>query len=101
LQGNPFGHGLDKNELLLRRAQGLSGPIRFVTTMANYMFESSFTNHLSHLEGKDIFGYAKQLANCPPNANKDSHHPNHVNFSHPRITIPTVEPNMVEDIFIQ
>jgi hypothetical protein len=47
------------------------------------------------------FLYAKWLANCPPNVDKDSHQPNFVNFSHPRITIHVIEPNMVEDVLTQ
>lgn len=51
--------------------------------VANYMFESSFTNRPLHLEGEEVFGFAKQLIECPPNVDNDSHFPNHVNFSYP------------------
>jgi hypothetical protein len=62
------------------------------------MFESSFLNHASHLEGEEVFGFAKQLANYPFGVDHDFHHHDNVNFSRPRITIPVVEPNIVEDV---
>jgi hypothetical protein len=45
--------------------------------------------------------FAKRLANCPLGANKDSHHLDCVNFSHPWVTVLVVEPNIVEDVQIQ
>jgi hypothetical protein len=59
LQGGPSLHGPDRNELLLRKAQGTSDLARLATTMANYTSRSSFTNHLPHLEGKEFFGSSK------------------------------------------
>jgi hypothetical protein len=59
LQGGPTSHGLDKNELLLKRAQGLSDPAKLVAIMANFTSRSSFTNHLPHLEGEEVFRSAK------------------------------------------
>jgi len=44
------------------------------------MSESSFTNHLLHLEVEKIFGSAEQLVDYPPSVNNDSHHPDHVNL---------------------
>jgi hypothetical protein len=59
LQGDPPGHGFHRNELLLSRACGLNNFAKLVVNITNYMFESSFTNHLPHLEGKEFFGFAK------------------------------------------
>jgi hypothetical protein len=59
LQGDLVGHGLDKNELLLRRAQGSNDPTKLVAIVANYTFGSSFTNCLPHLKGEKVFGFAK------------------------------------------
>jgi len=52
LQGGLVGHGPDKNELLLRTAQGSSDLTEFTTIVANFTSRSSFTNHLPHLEGE-------------------------------------------------
>jgi hypothetical protein len=59
LQGGPPGHGFDRNELLLSRACGLNDFAKLVVNVTNYMFESSFTNHLPHLEGEEVSDSAK------------------------------------------
>ncbi len=85
MQGGPFGHGFDKNELVIFVKEGsrVKYPIKFAAVVTNYMSDSSFTNYLPHLEGEEVFGSSKQLANCPPSVNNDSHCPNDVNFFHP------------------
>jgi hypothetical protein len=70
-----------------------------VVVVANYTSRSSFTNCFSHLKGEEVFGSAKQLANCPLGANKDSDHLDCVNFTHPWVLI--VEPDIVEDVHIE
>jgi hypothetical protein len=52
LQGGPIGHEPNKNELLLRRAQGSNDPTKLTTVVANFTFGSSFTNRFLDLEGK-------------------------------------------------
>jgi hypothetical protein len=69
--------------------------------VVNFTYGSSFTNHLLHLKGKEVFGFVKQLADCLPCADKDSHHPNHMNFSRPRVSISASKPDFVEDVHIQ
>jgi len=99
LQGAPLGHGLDRNELLLKRACKLSDLARLVVVVTNYMFKSCYTNCLSHLEEvEEVFGFAKQFVNCPHDVDNDSHCLNHVTFSHPRIIIPNVVPNNLKDV---
>jgi hypothetical protein len=61
----------------------------------------SFTNHLPHLKGKEVFGSSKQLVDCLPDANNDSHCPNRVNFSPPQIIVPIAEPNIVDYVHMQ
>jgi hypothetical protein len=101
LQGGPPIHGLDRNELLLKKAQRSSDHARFVAALANYRSKSSFTNHLPHLKGEEVIGSTKQLAICPLGADNVSHYPNHVNFFHPRIIILVVKPNIMHDVRMQ
>ncbi len=98
LQGGPYGHGPDRNKLLLRRAQRLTDLARLPAIVANYTFGSSFTNRLPHLEGEEVVGSSKWLVNCPLNIDNDSHHLDHVNFSCPRVTILVVKFNIVGDV---
>jgi hypothetical protein len=69
-----------------------------VVIVANYTSKSCFTNRLSHFEGKEVFSFANQPVDCPLSGKNDSHCLDHVNFSHPRITILDVMPNNVEDV---
>jgi len=73
LQGGPFSYGPDKDELLLKRAQGSNDDVRLVIVVIDYMSRSSFTNHLPQLEGEEVFGSTKRPTNCPPGAGEDSH----------------------------
>ncbi len=66
--------------------------------MANYTSKLSFTNHLSHLEGEEVFGSSKRPANCLPSIDNDSHCLDYVNFSCPGVTVFIVEPNIMDDV---
>ncbi len=101
MKGGPLGHGHDKNELFFRGACGSNDLARLTIVVANYMFEPSFTNHLPHLEGKTVFGFAKQLVDYIPGAKNDSHHLDSMNFSCPRVTVLTIVPKNVEDVHMQ
>ncbi len=101
MQGGPFGHGHDRNKLLLRRVQGSSDLARLAVIMANYTSKSSFTNCLLHLKGKEDFGSSKQYNDYLPCVDNDSHCFNHMNFFHLQITIPTIESNIVDDVHMQ
>ncbi len=79
----------------------MSDLIKLVVVMTNYMSKTSFTNRLLRLEGKKVFGFAKQPIDYPPIAKNDSHHFDYVNFSLPRVTVPTIVPNNVEDVRMQ
>jgi hypothetical protein len=69
--------------------------------MANYTSKSSFTNRPPHLKGEEVFGSSKRHVGGPFGANNNSHHPNHVNFFHPQITILVIEPNVVDNVHKQ
>ncbi len=100
LWGGPIGHELDRNELLLRRAQWSSDFARLVVALANYMFVFTFFYHILHLKGEEVCGSAKR-PNYPPSVNNDSHHLDHVNFSRPRVTIHVAQPNVIGNIGMQ
>ncbi len=83
MRGGLAGHGLDRNELLLKKAQQLSDLARLAIVMANYMSESSFSRYTLHLKGEEVFGSAKQPVDCFPSVNNDFHWLDRVNFFHP------------------
>jgi hypothetical protein len=47
------------NDFLLKRAQQSNDLARLTTTMASYMFGSSFSYRTSHLKGEEVCGFAK------------------------------------------
>jgi hypothetical protein len=66
--------------------------------MANYMSRSSFSYCALHLEGEEFFWYAKQPADYLLSVENDYHDPSRVNFFRPWIIVPTVQPNVVENV---
>jgi hypothetical protein len=54
LQGGLFIHGLNMNELLLRRAHVLRDPTKLAIAIANYAFKYLFTTQTLHLEGEEV-----------------------------------------------
>jgi hypothetical protein len=69
--------------------------------MANYTFRSSFSYRTLHLEGEEVFGFAKKPANYPPSAENDSHHHDRVNFFHPQVIVIVTPPNVVRNVGMQ
>jgi hypothetical protein len=89
---------LIKMDCYWEKAYGSNDLAKLATIITNYTFESSFTNPLPHLEGEEVFGSMKQLVNCPPSENNDSHYPDCDIFFCPWVIIPTIVPNNVKDI---
>ncbi len=92
--------GLDRNELLLRRAHFSRDISKFVATIANFAFGSSFMTPIPHLKGEEVFGSTKHSVDFLPKASNKSHRPNHVKFSCPYVAIPTCHPNNVNNLHI-
>jgi hypothetical protein len=102
LWGGPFGHGADRNELLLKRAHVLKDVIKLVTIMANYAFDPHLWHRIftSRLEGEEVFGLAKHNTVCYLWADDNSHRFNHVNFFYPYVIVPPIQPNIINHIHI-
>jgi hypothetical protein len=69
--------------------------------VANYTFGFSFSYHALHLERERVFGFARRPSDYPPSVDNDSHRLDYVNFSCPQVTIPTIQPNVVENVGMQ
>jgi len=66
--------------------------------VANYTSRFSFFYHTPHLEGEEVFGFAKWHVDYPLGANNDSHRPNHVNFFRPQVTVIATQSNIVGNV---
>jgi hypothetical protein len=98
LTRGPFGHGPNKNEMLLKRAQMSHELIWLVSIVENYKDRSSFMIDILHLEGEKVFGLAKHCANCLHGENGDSHRPNNESFFHPWLASPATSSNNVQNV---
>jgi hypothetical protein len=56
--------------------------------------------HIFHLEGEEVFGFAKRSVNCSLGVDDKSHRPNYVNFSHPRVAILACQPNTIDNLHV-
>jgi hypothetical protein len=56
-----IGHGPDRNELLLKKAQWSIETIRLVVVVPNYTSKSSFSNHDLHSKGRRFFGLPNNM----------------------------------------
>ncbi len=82
-QGGRLGQGLDKSELLLRRATQYGNLKKLVNTILKYSSRSACIVRIAHMEDEKIFGSYKQKVNPTPISERDSHRHNCMIFFHP------------------
>ena len=89
LKGENAGTGPGKEELLLRVAQRSThrtgNPKVLADAISNIRGVQDFVTREPHLEGEEVFGSQKRKADMPLGCEHDSHRPDKVNFSRPRI----------------
>ena len=89
LKGENAGTGPGKEELLLRVAQRYAqrtgNPKGLNDAMAAIPGLGDYCTREPHLEGEEVFGSEVRMPNLPPGSELDSHRPDKVNFSRPRM----------------
>jgi hypothetical protein len=85
LKGKAFGTGPSKQELKLRAAKRSGDPKKIEEALSQLPGMEVATTPILHLEGEEIFGNTKQKLDLPPSDDGDSHRPEKVNFSQPRV----------------
>ena len=89
LKGHHAGSGSGKEELLLRVAQRAAhrtgNPRVLAEAISNIRGVQDFVSREPHLEGERVFGSQKHKADMPLGCEHDSHRPDKVNFSRPRV----------------
>jgi hypothetical protein len=85
LKGNFSRKGSSRQELKLRAARRSVDPKKIIDALSQLPGVEGVTTQISHLESKDIFGSTKQKLDLPPSCDGDSHCPNKVSFSQPRV----------------
>jgi hypothetical protein len=85
LKGKVFGTGPSKQELKLRAAKRSGDPKKIEEALSQLPGVEVATTRIPHLEGEEIFGSTKRKLDLPPSDDGDSHRPDKVNFSQPRV----------------
>ena len=110
LKGDRIGTGPGKEELQLcvaqRRAERTGDPKILNVAIANLPGAEVFCTRNPHLAGEEVFGSQKRKADVPLGYEGESHRPNKVNFSRPRIATRLTRanhascslPNVVEEL---
>jgi hypothetical protein len=85
LKGKASGIDPSKQELKLRAARRSGDPKKIEEALSQLLGVEVATTRIPHLEGKEIFGNTKRKLDLPLGADGDSHRPDKVNFSQPRV----------------
>ena len=91
LNGDRAGIGPGKEELLLRVAQRTTvrsgNPRALHVALSRMPGAKEFCSRETHFEGEEVFGSMKRRLDLPPGSEYDSHRPDKVNFSRPRVEL--------------
>ena len=85
LRGENPGKGPSKAELRLRRAQKSGIPKRIADATEHFDVAPQMLSRQPHREGEEVFGSTKRKLDQPIGSEYDSHRPDKVNFSQPRV----------------
>jgi hypothetical protein len=85
LKGKASWTGPSKQELKLRAARCSGDPKKIEEALNQLPEVEVATTRIPHLEGEEIFGSTKRKLDLPPGNDGDSHRPDKVNFSQPRV----------------
>jgi hypothetical protein len=85
LKGKALRTGSSKQELKLRVARRTNDPKKIEEVLSQLPGVEVATTRILHLEGEEIFGNTKRKLDLPPGDDGDSHRPDKVNFSQPRV----------------
>lgn len=85
LKGERAGTGPRREELRLRSAQQTKDPLKIRSAMAKFPAAEEWCNRTPEFTGEEVFGSKKRGLNTPIGSEFDTHRPDKVSFSHPRV----------------
>ena len=89
LKGGVGGDGPSKEEFKLRcvqrRAQRTGDPAVLQKVLLNFEGGDDFCTRSPHLKGVEVFNSQKRKSDTPIGADDDTHRPDTLNYSHPRV----------------
>jgi hypothetical protein len=87
LKGKASGTGPSKQKLKLKEARRSGDLKKIEEALSQLPGVEVVTTRIPYLEGEEIFGSTKQKLDLPPGNEGDSHRPDKVNFSQPRVQV--------------
>ena len=85
LKGYALGSGPSKGELRLRAARRSGDPKKIAQALNTLPGAEGVGTRIPHLEGEETFGSTKRKLDMPIGDAGDSHRPDKINFSQPRM----------------
>jgi hypothetical protein len=85
LKDKASGTSPSKQELRRRAARCRGDPKKIEEALSQLLGVEVATTRIPHLEDEEIFGSTKRKLDLPPGDDGDSHRPDKVNFSQPRV----------------
>ena len=85
LCGGASGKGPSKHDLKLKRAMASLDGKKIAQALSEMPGAEDVCTRVPHLEGEELFGSVKRKLDLPIGSEGDSHRPDKVNFSHPRV----------------
>ena len=85
LKGYASGSGPSKEELRLRAARRSGYPKKIAEALNKLPGAEGVGTKIPHLEGEETFGSTKRKLDVPIGDARDSHRPDKINFSQPRV----------------
>ena len=87
LNGGPSGTGPSRQDLKLKRAIASMDGKKITDALCSMPGVEELCTRIPHLEGEEVFGSTKRKLDVPIGSEADSHRPDKVNFSHPRVQL--------------
>ena len=85
LKGHASESGPSKEELRLRAARRSRDPKKIAKALNTLLGAKGVGTRIPHLEGEETFGSTKRKLDVPIGDAGDSHRPDKINFSQPRV----------------
>jgi hypothetical protein len=85
LKGRATGMGPSKSELRLRAARRSRDPAKIATALSMMPGAEELCTRIPHLEREEVFGSTKRKLDLPIGSEGDSHRPDKLNYSQPRV----------------
>lgn len=101
LKGERGGTGPRREELRLRNTLKYKDPVKINNAMKKFPGAGEWCNRVPNFVGEEVFGSTKRKLDLPPGSEFDSHRPDKINFSHPRVETRSAKAQRTREVIEQ